>query len=500
MAAKLVSIGDSLSHGFQHAAIRRSEWSYPALVARALGAAEFRQSDFSGGGTGGPLIDLELLMQRLSQTCGKNLDLWDLPAALVAVHSLMDKVEDYWERGPGIQPSDTGPIHHNLAVWGFDVLDAQSLSDGVCRRHIGPPKDNVLAQIPESAMYRSARRVFNPAQVPDFAEQTPLRLARTLAEREGGIENLLLELGANNALGTCVRLEIEWSEAADFDKLAHERSCTLWRPEHFSRLYRTLAEQAAEVGAERVFLTTVPHVTIAPVVRGVSPGATPGHELEGGYYEYYTRFWIWDHDFDPRRHPHLSRAQAQLIDRTIDEYNACIVATARERGWHVIDLCQVLDDLAFRRNSGAPSYELPSGLVTALGANQETKFRVRPDGSVLLDTRYLRIPDRPPATDAPADTWRNAYKGGLFGLDGAHPTSTGYGLIAHEVLKAMRAAGVTEANPERLPWTAIVGADSLLREPPAILASLARTLDVIFGKFAFERVINKIAGLAPEKP
>src|SRR4051812_18215262 len=214
MAARLVTIGDSLTQGFQHASIRRSSWAFPAMMARALGSQPFRAADFAGDGAGGPLLDLEILLDRLSDDCGKKIDLWELPKALLTVQRTMSQIEDFWERGPGTRPSDTGPIHHNLGVWGFEVLDALTLSDAVCARHIPPPVDNLLRQLPEHGMYRTARRVFNPAARGDLSELTAPALAKRLAD-DGGIENLLVGLGANNALGTCVSLELRRSKSGD---------------------------------------------------------------------------------------------------------------------------------------------------------------------------------------------------------------------------------------------------------------------------------------------
>ena len=58
------------------------------------------------------------------------------------------------------------------------------------------------------------------------------------------------------------------------------------------------------------------------------------------------------------------------------------------------------DDLAFRRNAGKPAYKLPALLIDALTKNPATNFRVRPDGTVLLDTRYFRLPEKAPADGA----------------------------------------------------------------------------------------------------
>jgi hypothetical protein len=498
MTARLVTIGDSLTQGFQHAAVRRTAWSFPAMLARAL-ETEFRTPDFTADGHGGPLLDLELLFDRLASDCGTKIDLWEVPSALFALQRTMSHIEDYWERGAGTQPSSTGPLHHNLGVWGFEVLDTLTLTDAVCRRSAPAPRDNLIRQLPEHGMYRTARRTLNPAARTDLSELTQLGLAQRLAADQG-IENLLVGLGANNALGTCVSLQLRPSQSADLGRLAHERDCNLWQPEHFATAYRDLAQQLERIEAQRVFLTTVPHVTIAPVTRGVSPRARAAHEdeLDGGYYEYYTRFWIWDRHFDPSRNTRLTREQAREVDRSIDAYNATIREQADKRGWHVIDLCAVLDRLAFRRNEGRPPYRFPAGLVEALRADPRTRFRVRPDGEVLLDTRYMRMPAEQPAEDAPSDAWRSAFKGGLFGLDGVHPTTTGYGIVAHEVLSAFQAAGVPGADPNRLDWRGIVQNDTLLTTPPALLVSLEATLDALFAKLPLDALIDKLAGYGAE--
>src|SRR5207237_1227454 len=195
------------------------------------------------------------------------------------------------------------------------------------------------------------------------------------------------------------------------------------------KAYGEIVERVRRMAPLRTFLATVPHVTIAPVCRGVSPFAKSRGEPErtaDGYYEFYTHFWIWDDDFRPYEDPAIKREDARAIDSAIDEYNEFIRATAKSNDWRVLDLCKLLDDLAFRRTGGAPPYRFPRGLVAALEGNAQTRFRVRPEGTVLLDSRYMRIPDRPPPAEAPPSEWQAAYRGGLFGLDAVHPTTIGY--------------------------------------------------------------------------
>src|SRR5688500_15720776 len=121
--AKLVTIGDSLTQGFSSFAISRTDQSYPALLARALGlaGADFKQPDFRGAG--GLPLNLEHLLRRVQAKVGAQVALLEWPAALVEVTRVLQEVEEYWERGPGSLPAPD-EMFHNLAVWGFEAGDA----------------------------------------------------------------------------------------------------------------------------------------------------------------------------------------------------------------------------------------------------------------------------------------------------------------------------------------------------------------------------------------
>jgi hypothetical protein len=71
-----------------------------------------------------------------------------------------------------------------------------------------------------------------------------------------------------------------------------------------------------------------------------------------------------------------------------------------------------------------------------------------------MDTRYYDV-DRSGRRKA----------GGLVSLDGVHPTAIGQGIIAHEFLKVMKEASVPGADPDKLPWPAIVASDTLYQDP-----------------------------------
>jgi hypothetical protein len=55
------------------------------------------------------------------------------------------------------------------------------------------------------------------------------------------------------------------------------------------------------------------------------------------------------------------------------------------------------------------------------------------------------------------------YQGGLFSLDGVHPSAIGQGLLAHEFAAVMKAAGVAFARD--LDWSRVVRSDSLSWKP-----------------------------------
>jgi len=487
MPAKLVAIGDSLSQGFTSGSISKTEFSYPAMIARCLGAKSFRHPDFSG--EGGLPINLENVLRLLVQRYGPKVNWTDVIPAALSVRSLVDRVEDYWERGPGSGPSLTGPLHHNLAVFSFLLDDCDTLTEGLCRRYLPEPQDTFLGQIPEFPMYRAARRTLNPSFDSQYKDLSQIEAAQAIAQQEQGIENLIVWLGGNNCLGTVTSLDIKWSEKEDLDpaRLAQKRNAkeqtpNLWRPEHFQIVFERIAPKLDAIGANNIFIATVPHVTIPPICRGVTPGATVSQAVsEDGYYEYYTQFWVWDDEFSkaPDQYSFLTRDEARTIDATINAYNSLIKAEANKRGWHVVDMCQVLDQLAFRRQEGQVRYQFPAELVQAIQANPQTKDRVTPKGELLLDTRFIHL-------DPDASNPSKRYEGGIFGLDGFHPTVIGYGLVAHEFLKVMG----QKVTAQPLDWKAIVAADTLLTNPPLNLANLQSTLGFLYHRTPLRQLLN----------
>lgn len=463
---RLVVLGDSLSQGVQSGAVFRTDLSWPAIVARELGWPGFRYPRYPG--VGGLPLNIELIARELDRRFGSRLSWWELPQAFLHAQSLMDRIEDHWERGPGSRPDQLPDLLHALAVLGWDLRDVLAHTASSCRAAIGEPSDQVLPQrqLVEHVAERAALRVY-----PDLVERrgmTLLDMARELgAERDvgtdAGIETLVVMLGSNNCLGATVDLAVRWS-GPQFADASAKAAYNVWDPLHFAAELGEVATQVRSVAARHVIWATVPHVTVAPVARGLGGKDRPGSR----YFRWYARPWQDEARFEPGRDPHLIAAEARAIDLAIDGYNEAITAVvdrARAAGldWYLLDLSGMLDRLAARRFGDDPSarpawwtpYPLPAGLA-GLDPVPDTRF-------LLGDEQGRRI------------------QGGLFSLDGVHPTTVGYGLIAQEMIGVMELAGVEFRTPDgvprppgvRLDFGALAAQDTLLQTPPRNLGSIA---------------------------
>ncbi|POX38041.1 hypothetical protein C3486_24965 [Streptomyces sp. Ru73] len=477
---RLVAVGDSLAQGFQSGAVFRTELSFPALIAYEMGwARHFRQASFHG--LGGLPLNIELLLRDLEAHYGREVDWWEAAPALFRAHRFMDRVEDYWERGPGTVVPRTTAVHHNLAAFGWDLRDALAKSADVCRRTISAPTDNLLDQVVEHAAERAALRVL-PAFPPEAGALTQLGAVRKLGDEVGatdpehGIETLIVFLGANNALPVVTRLRVVWS-GDGYDDPARKEAFTVWRPEHFTAELRLLAQEVRAVKVRHVIWCTVPHVTIAPLARGVGGKTRPG----SAYFPYYTRPWIGDRDFDPRQDPHITGQQAQDVDRAIDRYNDAITAEVRQarqdgKDWYLLDTAGLLDRLAARRYADDPL--------------------ARPEWwqPYVLPPR-LQALTPPPNTHFLAGDGERRVDGGLFSLDGIHPTTVAYGILAQETINVMRLANVEFRRPdEKTPrpdpvlvdFDRLIRHDTLINHPPgnltqglAVLGWADQALDLV---------------------
>ncbi|MCA6562479.1 MAG: hypothetical protein ACK47D_03895 [Pseudanabaena sp.] len=483
---RLVAIGDSLTQGFQSGAIFNTRHSYPMIIAEELGwAKQMRYPTYDGTGEGLPL-NLENLARQLERKYGNSIDWWELMPALLFLRDTLDANEDYWERGQGLQLPTQKDINHNLAVYGWDLCNTLLRNADICKKEIDdhPPKDDFLQQIVENANDRTALRVLNSARENGKA-LTPLQAATALG-KEGttetgtgdGIETLIVLIGANNALGSILTFKVNWS-AEGYDDMKLNDRYTVWRPIHFHAELNKIVEEVKQIKARHVIFGTVPHVTIAPYARGV------GGKLAAGsrYFPYYTLPWIGDDMFDPKKHPSITGQEARAIDSAIDQYNDAIADVVREgrksgKDWYLFETAGLLDRLASRRYiedpSARPSWWTPYPLPSAL------------QGLSPVPTSQFFMSDPKGRT-----------QGGLFSLDGIHPTTIGYGIVAQELIKIMQLAGVQfyqdDGKPRKgsidINFERLIQLDTLISNPPRNVSSVFKLIEW------FDRNFNLMSGL-----
>ena len=186
------------------------------------------------------------------------------------------------------------------------------------------------------------------------------------------------------------------------------------------------------------------------------------------YFPYYTFPWLDSRSFDPRKDPHLTAAEARAIDSAIDQYNDSITESVRQarqagRDWYLFDLAGLLDRVASRRYLEDPSAR-PSWWDEVGGAYPlppALQLSPPPDSRFFQSDKTGRL------------------QGGIFALDGLHPTTVAYGVMAQELIKVMELAGIQFYQPDGAPRSApveldfqqLLQQDSLISNPPHALAS-----------------------------
>ena len=492
---RLVTIGDSLTQGFQSGAIFNTKLSYPRIIAREMGWNQLRYPTYDGPGDGLPL-NLEHLARQVENKLGETIDWWEFASFLSFVRNYLDEVEDYWERGAGsFAPDPNGKINHNLAVYGWDLRNTLSCTAQICQRILdeNPPKDDYLRQIVENHNERAAIQVLNTARDVRGNALTPLQAAAALSgagtveNPDGdGIETLIILIGANNALGSILTFKVNWT-AEGYDDMAINDRYTAWRPIHFKAELDQLVAQVKKIRARHVIWGTVPHVTIAPFARGVNKDSDGNKAKPGSrYFPFYTLPWISDDDFDRNKHPKITGQEARAIDSAIDQYNDYITEIVRQgrtegRDWYLFETAGLLDRLASRRYIEDPD--------------------ARPDWWEKVGGQYKLPPELQALSPVPDSRFYNSgpngrTSGGLFSLDGIHPTTIGYGIMAQEFIKIMQLAGVkfyeSDGKTERkgtvkVNFKRLIAEDTLISNPPRSLSnavSLINSIDKNFNVFS----------------
>ena len=102
----------------------------------------------------------------------------------------------------------------------------------------------------------------------------------------------------------------------------------------------------------------------------------------------------------------------------------------------------------------------PDGFVKALKKNPKTEFMVNENGEPNITTDYLRINKETGKIE----------KGGIFSLDGLHPSTIGYGLIANIYKMSMEKHGVK--FDREIDWDFIIENETLITDPPKLMHNL----------------------------
>lgn len=482
---KLVAIGDSMAQGFKNGGIYRTDLSFPAILSRSMGNGVVYEAPSFTAQAGIP-INMEVLIRGLEQELGSEITLWNSVHAGRYVYNTLKRIKNYWDGKKIKLQVDQHNPYHNQAVWGFSVSDCWLINDDFCRDHItnNRARYSVFNVLPDNAMYTTARMVLNPSFGTRFQKNTMVDNVIELQE-DGGIENLIICIGHNNIVGSVTRLQIVLSEKSDLNAPYPERTCTVFRPEHFEQELRTLYHSVAGLNIRNVFVPTLPYVTIPPAIRGVNlDGSIP----ESGYFDHYARFWIWDEDFSPEKHPHLTREDAIYLDQIIDQYNHIIKALADEYGFVTVPVGHYVRAAARRRHRGDLSNPFPPEFITSLKKNPKTSFLIDKNGHPRISTDYLKLDRETGKID----------RGGIFSLDGLHPTTIGYGLIANIYRMSMEKHGVKFEHP--MDWDFVIENETLVTDPPLLMHDLRLLLRflalgnqervMLFGKNLLQQVVE----------
>lgn len=479
----LVAIGDSFTQGFKNLAIAEANLSFPALIARALGHEErFLVPDFAYEG------GLPLNMETFLRKSGRRVNFVSLLSLFTGLGSLGKWNADnrrYWEKPKALVESlnTQPPIFHNLAMWGYCVLDSyRYMSAGhskqVIKDKIPQPKDLSQRFKPSYSYYRCAIKGLNPTQNPALDLKSQLQLAQSIGEAEV-IERLIFCLGANNILGAILNVGQKpiLSEEADLNRSPKDRKLTVWRPEHFEIQYMEAFEQVQQMNCNSIYVGNIPRFSILPCLRGQTVSG-PNEPDSTGYFEYYYAPYIRDNDFKkkPSRYASFTREEMQFLDGTVDAYNAIIEKVVSEfnrpeKPCHLVDLNGLLDSLAYRRNFKVQHYQFPDNLYEAWQRISSLKDRTKPHPQFpskqipILDTRFYTF-------NSTSSDPEKRYEGGLISLDGMHPTTTFAGMVAYLFLQKMGLENLATADW----WERILRDDTLLMEPPIALENLMNTL------------------------
>jgi hypothetical protein len=499
MGLKLFTIGDSISQGFMSGAAARTDLSYSTLIAEILAEKKYCYPSWDKGGL--PL-NIELAFRKLQKRLGSNISgIFEWPVAINLINNYLDEIEDFYERGDGcLEKSISELPFHNVSIRGFDISNSWQLTPKICQDFINKSDkngDDFFGMISESLL-RTSYKVLTSGSAPED-NYTQLDWLKFHHKKEG-VENTFLWLGANNALGTVLDLDIRQTsnDGAKFkdgpDKVSYDErrreNWNLWHPDDFRVEYSYMLNKVIDILEDnpnkvdyKVFIATIPLVTICPLIKAVgeqvdreeikvtnwkvnpnNPAPLGISQLADGvdefvsYAKYYPYFLFAD-DFNINV-PHLNRTQVIHIDNCIRKYNRIIqelVAEANEkinsRRFYLVDTADALSSMALKRNNFNPTYDFPEYFKYSYPKVNTQYYGTTRDGKIKA--------------------------GGIFSLDGVHPTAIGQGLIAYEFIKVMSKAGSYKGKvADAINWKKVFDSDTLYNQPIGLLGEIYDNIDL----------------------
>jgi len=458
MGVKLLTIGDSISQGFISGAAADPSIAYSTLISNAINNVNYNSVRWP---TEYKLkYDLEAILREIERSHFKNIPIIKIIPILRSIDKILNKSEEYFEIGSGKvgNPIPGAPTYyHNLSIEGMDIADTWLVTPRLCKRIIERDKANNRNNLFKSAsspFYRNAFRVLNPQSTSHHMDKSAISWLEFISKKDG-IENIIIWLGSNNALGTIFDLEIiPTTGDGNIHNMHRElrQKYNLWSVSDFETEYSTLLEKVISALRDNkekicnVYIGNIPLITISPSLKGFgdtedidNPDIAIGGKVM--YFENYTHIHLSEKAAQKYK-KFMTKSDAITIDKTILSYNEIIKKLVEDKSkkasninFTIVDLCTPLTKMAYKRNHYNPKYEFPE-YFNQLGRTLTTEF-------------YC------------TDNKKIVNKGGIFSLDGVHPSAVGQGLIAYEFLKKMN----NNNHLNNLNWDEIFSSDSLLTDP-----------------------------------
>ena len=123
---------------------------------------------------------LGVFIRDLERRFGDQVRWYDAALALFEIRLQLGTIVDYWERGPGDAVPTSESLMQNLAVFGFDLRDALSMTQATCATTIGTPHDSLIAPMISHAKERAARRVLPNSATSDWSGLSVIDAAEKL--------------------------------------------------------------------------------------------------------------------------------------------------------------------------------------------------------------------------------------------------------------------------------------------------------------------------------